>query len=256
MKKKQVMAIEFNHSKEGLKLTEEEFKADCLQGLEFILKSRENFYKQQGQSIADLEEKDVMPLPTIVGILFEDGSYANTLLYPESDQEKEALLTGAKRMMAKYNISKKIKAVALMMEAFMASMDLNEYRKAHPITKEMSDDQLTRRINREWSEGKVNKITRVIFEYQTPVIENNKQQTWIETRIYSLFEHRVLQLDDKLTEAMNEGTQMDTKQKRKPWFSFFTDLGSTNDMLGDNGVLNLNIGTAVAFLKTLNKLMN
>ena len=97
MKQHKVMSIDFKHSNPGVVFaSEEEFKQDCIASLQDLLKRRIEFMGD-----VEITEENLPPLPMFVNVYFENGSYAATLLHPESDTDKQYLLTGVKKMLAK-----------------------------------------------------------------------------------------------------------------------------------------------------------
>lgn len=252
MKQHKVMAIDFNHSAPGEYFeSEEKFKQNCMDTVQGILKQRIEFTTNES---GEITEGSLPPLPMFINVLFEDHSYAATLLFPETDTDKKYLMTGVKKMLFNYNKGKKIKGVFMIIEAWLAEIDTDQMKKDNPFAKEMSDEQLERRISREWKENKFQKQTKIICEYQIPVMIENKQHTKIDTSVYSLFEHKILMPDLKLTTKMNKEDMLNAERRRQPWFCLFTAYEEERH-ISENDILNFNIFTAAEFLKKLNKLM-
>lgn len=251
-----VMAIDFQHSNPGEYYdSEEKFKQACMDQVQNILKQRIEFGKDPKTGATT--EDELPTLPMFVNVLFENGSYAATFLFPESDTDKMYLLTGVKKMLAGYHKTKKIKSIFLIIEAWMGEIDTKQMKQDNPFAKEMTEEQLQRRIHREWKENKIKKSTKIVCEYQIPVIIEDKQHTKVDTTVYNLFEHVILMPDETITLKMNSDHNdiLAAERRRKPWFNLFTEYTIDETAVADKDVLNFNIYTAAEFLKQLNKLM-
>ncbi len=254
-----VLAIEFQHTAEGFKYESiEDFEEDAILALKDVLDGRMEMFKDKLDELDEEGDSMFPTLPMTVYLLFEDYSGASTLLWPQNSTEKEYLMNGVKGMMEKYNKSKKIIAGMLVIEAWFTEIDLKQRKKDNPFFKELTDEQISMRASREFQQNEVPKTTKIILELQTPAIASTgAQYTKVKTKVFDLFEHKILIPDDKTTAKLNEVEVPDKDTPgRADHFCMFTPIPEKkkSQYAEDGaGVLNFNFVTATKYLQNINK---
>jgi len=244
----QKLALEFFQSAPGLILTPEEFKAKALEETQVILDKRFELFTSEGHEV-DLEK--MPPIPIQVYILLEDGKSLRAMFFPKNDEEKTVFFLGVKQVIADTLKKANITQVIFIVEVWMTS--INTKNLDIPFKEELTSEQLDRKINHKFKTDKVEKYTRIMVNVQEPkFLENNQVTTRkVVTEWYSLFEYRLLVLEEEITAENLE--QADVKDKSNPLFNLFDYNQTGLEEKLNAKTFNFNLLTSIEYLQYVNK---
>jgi len=233
-------ALEFKQTPDDFKYESvEDFKEKTQGFLEYLLKSRKENY-------GDAEELPTMPI--IVSAVFEDMSGVETMIFPQSREEKNVSLEGIKQMIQKYHAKKKILCVIMSIEAWFSKVDTTENI---PFRKELTDEQLDRKVELKFKNNEVEKLTKIIVDYQTPdVTAEGTLTTKSELVVYDLFQDFLLVLDEENTTTLNS-EEISPRSKRNPAMRMFDPLQENISPVKVESLSNFSVPSALKYLQAV-----
>lgn len=206
-------SIEFMKSPEGFRYLDlDDFKSKLTEEIQELLKGRKDLAEKKNISV------DEITLPISVAILFDDFTAIKCAFSAKNKREKLLGLQAVKRVVHSPDHKGRVTHVLVIMEAWMGSFQMSEEDKA-----KYTDEELQRRYTRQFDEGKIEKVSTVIFTLASPATKEVNGKTVAATKsevtIYKLLEDTFLTHHTTNVEAPE---QMELTVS--PHLLFFNDL--------------------------------